>query len=285
MVKRTWPVIVHGMRVADFQREASEAGARQIEEENAKRLPGLKIVSTRWLTRVENLKDYSSMIIEVASAEQANRMILEGLVYRMCLKMVEAFHPKGRVVQCFNCQKYGHTSRICSATQKCGHCGGGHRTEECTRDPQAGGRRCAACSGGDHVSWSTHCPAKLAEVQRAKQARRLGPRLFPIATPEKIFTGFMSTSSAGATPANSQQSTSENGTWETVDGRKRKRPFTGRPIGAVNKPKNLRQEGDQLIRGLFDIERPHPDTTSETHVASTQDGDIEMVSTQSTQKC
>jgi hypothetical protein len=93
------------MRVADFQREASEAGARQIEEENAKRLPGLKIVSTRWLTRVENLKDYSSMIVEVASAEQANRMILEGLVYRMCLKMVEAFHPKGRVVQCFKSQK------------------------------------------------------------------------------------------------------------------------------------------------------------------------------------
>jgi hypothetical protein len=285
VVKRTWPVIVHGMRVADFQQDAGEAGARRIEEENAKRMPGLKIASTRWLTRRENLKDYSSMIIEVASAEQANRMILEGVVYRMCLKTTEAFQPKGRIVQCFNCQKYGHTSRICSAAQKCGHCGGEHRTDECARDPQTGSRRCAACSGGDHTSWSTHCPARLAEVQRARRARALGPKLFPIATPERIFPGLMSTSSTGVTPMSSQQSTSEDGSWEIADGRKRKKPCAGRPIGAVNKPKNLRQEGDQMIRDLFDTERSRREGTSEMHTTSMQNTHAEKESVLLTQGC
>jgi hypothetical protein len=41
--KRTWPVMVHGVRVADYPREAGEENAKRIEKESARFYRGLKI--------------------------------------------------------------------------------------------------------------------------------------------------------------------------------------------------------------------------------------------------
>ena len=34
----------------------------------------------RWLGRVEGIKDYAPLVVEVACAEQANRMIKDGVI-------------------------------------------------------------------------------------------------------------------------------------------------------------------------------------------------------------
>jgi len=63
-------------------------------------------------------------VVEVESAEQANHLINEGVAIAYDLKMVERFDPKCRIIQCFKCQRYGHTSTHCTNKQKCGHCEG-----------------------------------------------------------------------------------------------------------------------------------------------------------------
>jgi hypothetical protein len=87
--KRTWPVLIHGVRVADYPQGAGEEHARRIEKENEKFHPGLRILGTRWLGRVEGIKDYAPLVVEVPCAEQANRMIKEGVVIQYDLKLAE----------------------------------------------------------------------------------------------------------------------------------------------------------------------------------------------------
>jgi hypothetical protein len=106
----------------------------------------MRIKGVRWTSRVEGIKDYASIILEVDCAETANRMILEGVVMRYDLKLAERYEQSNRVTQCFNCQKYGHISRACREKQKCGHCGGEHTSAECTCETHANPRRCAGAT-------------------------------------------------------------------------------------------------------------------------------------------
>ena len=115
VVKKTWPIIIHGMRVADFPRDAFEENTKLLKKENDRLHPGLKIADVRWMSKVEGKKDYSSLIVEVASAEHANRIIIEGVIYRYDLKLVEVYDRTIRVTQYFKYQRYrGHISRACT---------------------------------------------------------------------------------------------------------------------------------------------------------------------------
>jgi hypothetical protein len=142
--KTTWPVLVHGVRVADYPRSAGEKNARRIETENNRLHPGLKIKDIRWLGYVEGEKEYASLIMRIDSATQANRLIQEGVVMRYDLKNAETYDPKYRVTQCFKCQQYGHISPDCTSQQRCGFCGGQHITEQCAEKSQTISKCCAA---------------------------------------------------------------------------------------------------------------------------------------------
>jgi hypothetical protein len=78
--KRTWPILIHRVRVADYPQGVEEEYARRIEKENEKFHPGLKILGMRWLGRVEGLKDYAPLVVKVPCVEQANRIIRESVV-------------------------------------------------------------------------------------------------------------------------------------------------------------------------------------------------------------
>jgi hypothetical protein len=94
--KRTWPVIVHGVRVKDHQLEAWEKHAKSIVKENAKSVPNLRIRGIRWLRRT-NKKEFALLVIEVDSAEQANRLITEGVVIGYDLKLTERYDASYRI--------------------------------------------------------------------------------------------------------------------------------------------------------------------------------------------
>jgi hypothetical protein len=158
--KRTWPVVIHGVSVRDHQLDAWEKHAKRIEKENAKLTPNLKIQGMRWLRRT-NKGDFAPLVIEVDNAEQANRLINEGVIIGYDLKQTERYDASCRITQCFKCQKYGHISSICPNMEKCGHCGGNHTTETCAGVSPAPRKRCAACQGGEHTSWSPECPARV----------------------------------------------------------------------------------------------------------------------------
>lgn len=61
----------------------------------------------------------------------------------------------GRVRQCFNCWRFGHTAANCKATFRCGKCGDHHKSTECTQKEF----RCISCQG-NHPAGSKDCPEK-----------------------------------------------------------------------------------------------------------------------------
>jgi hypothetical protein len=226
----------------------------------------------RWLRRT-NGKEFAPLVIEVDSAEQANRLITEGVIIGYDLKMTERYDASCRITQCFKCQKYGHISSICSNTEKCGHCGGGHNTETCAGVSPAPRRRCAACNGGDHASWSTGCPARARETLRAKTARQALPKLFPIST---IVPTLRETFGAAPapTPAESMRlagnSQATEG-WTTVTAKKRKLQPLGRPIGSANKAKVINESASQStfnFTGQLQRSAQRADNTHKTPAAT-----------------
>ena len=79
---------------------------------------------------------------------------------------VEPYIPNP--LRCFNCQKYGHSSRACKSTALCMHCGeSGHEAAHCKNQ-----KKCVNCKG-DHSASSRECPKWNLEkrVQQIKVER------------------------------------------------------------------------------------------------------------------
>ena len=83
--------------MADFPRNAFEENTKLLKKENDHLHLGLKITDIRWISKVKRKKDYSLLIIEIVSAEYANYIIIEGIIYRYNLKLVEVYDRTIRV--------------------------------------------------------------------------------------------------------------------------------------------------------------------------------------------
>ena len=84
------------MRVASYPITVWEEHAIRIQAENARTHPGLKVVGMRWLGRASE-KEYAPLLVEVSTAEQANRLINKGLAIVYNLKIVKRFNLKARI--------------------------------------------------------------------------------------------------------------------------------------------------------------------------------------------
>ena len=58
-------------------------------------------------------------------------------------------------LQCYNCQRMGHTAKSCNAQALCMLCGGLHKKNDC-QVPDESGHKCANC-GGQHRANSVEC--------------------------------------------------------------------------------------------------------------------------------
>lgn len=73
---------------------------------------------------------------------------------------VEPFRRTLQSVQCYACQKFGHTSYFCWMGSKCRFCAlDDHPSRMCPTREDRSTHRCANC-GGPHVSSSTTCPSR-----------------------------------------------------------------------------------------------------------------------------
>jgi hypothetical protein len=255
--QKTWPVMAHGIKVADFPLDAWDKQAKRLIKENEKLHSNLQIRGLRWLARTDG-KQFSTLIIETASAEQANRLIREGIVVGYDLKSVERYDTKCRITQCFKCQKYGHISTICMNAEKCGYCGEEHSSESCAEKTQATRMKCAGCNGGNHTAWSKICPARIKELGRAKAAKLALPSLFPVSSVAQLIkNSFRGHQTAFARPTGvsqdentrpagaSQEKSTGSAHAAHMEGealeapKKRKLNPIGRPKGSINKAKTL----------------------------------------------
>lgn len=73
--------------------------------------------------------------------------------------------PSRTVLQCYNCQKVGHTKFNCPNEIRCLRCGGSHSHKECKNQV-----KCSNC-GNEHTSCSRSCPY-LREEAKQKQANQ-----------------------------------------------------------------------------------------------------------------
>jgi len=154
---RTYEVLLKSWVVEETGRE--ERLARELEEENKRAIPLLRIVHLRWLKRNPAKDTYGHIVAELDCPETANQVIHRGLVHNMELKSAVRFDRTMQIQQCYKCQGLGHSSRNCKRFWTCGHCAGNHRTGSCTRKADKKAIRCGVCAGG-HKAWSTSCPTQ-----------------------------------------------------------------------------------------------------------------------------
>lgn len=77
-----------------------------------------------------------------------------------------------KIIQCKNCQQWGHATMNCHSLPNCLKCGEEHATRDCSKDPNTP-PKCANCAGA-HLSNSTECPLyqyKISKIQESVQQK------------------------------------------------------------------------------------------------------------------
>jgi hypothetical protein len=169
------------MRTSTIDMDKFEETRDQLLLDNKLFIPQAEIRYVGWLTRNAPTKAASSVIIEFSKAEDANKIIDEGLIWKGEVFQCERYERQCRVKQCFKCQHYGHIGTQCKAATACGHCAQEHDTRDCpSRAGQTISRKCAACRG-EHEAWSRQCPTRKDEMAKARAAYEMRPRYHRVA--------------------------------------------------------------------------------------------------------
>jgi hypothetical protein len=181
--RRRFTVLVHGMRTSALDCSKPEEAIKELLGQNQHLRNRVEILHVRWPRKAVKLdKPVSHLVVDVASPAQANLLIDEGLLFHSELKDCELYHGDCRLTQCFNCQKYGHTARVCRSTQKCGACAAlGHGDHDCALRGNPSALRCANCGLG-HPAWSSKCRIRREQVEKAQLAYSTRPRRFLLST-------------------------------------------------------------------------------------------------------
>jgi len=89
------PVFIHGVRVQGVNADEQIRAIAAIRDENTQLYPGLKITRVQWPKRtIIERKRYSSLILETASPETANRIITPHLIHEGEIKTCVRFFSR-----------------------------------------------------------------------------------------------------------------------------------------------------------------------------------------------
>lgn len=156
VIRRTHAVLAHGVRTT-IDTTKQEALIARLQEENKRLHPGLEIVRAAWPKNVvDSGKSHSSLILEVATAAMANRLIDHGVIESYRELDCEYFAKEARTIQCFNCHKFGHPAKLCRNPIFCHKCGESHDPNTCETTPER--MHCAECAKEGHKPWMRRCP-------------------------------------------------------------------------------------------------------------------------------
>ncbi len=183
VVRKSFPVMIHGMRVSEFDTGNQAAIKERIEIENRSLHPGLEVVKARWCQGVgaaagRGRKLYSSLVLHVATAEMADGLIRKHLIEASEMKRVERFDQAATAMQCYNCQGQGHMARECPNPTRCAECSQDHDTRSHQEKAPGAPKACAGCGGTGHAAYEKTCPVRAKEAQRTRQRIANKPILY-----------------------------------------------------------------------------------------------------------
>jgi hypothetical protein len=165
------------MRMASVDITKQSQAIMKICDANHTLHPNIKITRVVWRKRaLLQGKPFSSLIVDLVTADMTNRIIKEGLIYKGEFHTCERLHREATLTQCFNCQSYGHIQRACHNKVVCGLCAGAHLSRSCPKEAEKT-RKCKLCKG-DHFVWLTQCIARQNEFERIHNVKQFSASLF-----------------------------------------------------------------------------------------------------------
>ena len=123
-------------------------------------------------------KKFSSLVVEVANPETANRLINKGIVVEGVLLLYTRWERDTAPRQYFNCYTYGHISSVCTKPIRCGKYAGDHPTNSHVEGPGAA-KRYTVC-GGEYPAWSRDYLIRRREVEKTRAKLGAKPKYFNI---------------------------------------------------------------------------------------------------------
>ena len=183
---RTFSVTAHGIRVQNVNTADQAQAIDRLHKVSSRLHPGLRIVRVSWSAKaIRERKIYSSLRLEIATAEMANSLVSEGMIEDYELKVCERSLKECRIIQCFNCWEYGHIAKACRHQTRCGHCAYAHETNFCDVQDEPAASRCAACGATGHKAWSARCEIRRAEKKKSETALNAFPVYYKTAADGK----------------------------------------------------------------------------------------------------
>lgn len=180
VTRRTYAVMAHAVRVADIDTSNQTEAIKCILQQNTKMHKNASITRVAWTKKALELKkSFSSLIIETYSPSTANDFIKNGLIFNHEIKTCEYFCKESRILQCFNCHKYGHVGRVCRNPTRCGHCAGPHSTKDCSELGKTQ-KKYASCGKPGHEAWARECQDRVQQRMAASQSFADRPVLYTV---------------------------------------------------------------------------------------------------------
>lgn len=125
---------------------------------------GLKPISAENKLKWKSKEPLDIFILSFESSEDIKRIYNIKSILN-CIVKVEPIKKSRLILQCKNCQLYGHTKNFCSKPPRCVKCAGKHKTMECTK-PSSQKPKCYNCGESHPASYRGCVVAK--ELQKLK---------------------------------------------------------------------------------------------------------------------
>lgn len=117
--------------------------------------------------------DYAMYLIQLDTPTNINILnhsyrTIDGII----VKWENFKKTNNKVTQCYNCQRWGHSSLNCGLPPRCVKCAANHPKGDCPRTSREGDPVCCNCNG-NHSSNHRGCPAFKQYTERINSHRRV----------------------------------------------------------------------------------------------------------------